>query len=993
MGLNQFWKRFLQGVRGNVRGKSLPLRFPRRWGYFLLALITAWACLVMEQPAVWGFFPSDSGSSGTPPLHPAQATLTLPPKPTTLGRSSLAFADVAATSLTGEIPDRLRQGQTLYQAGRFSEAIQVWESTIAPLQPDPPRQAIVFTLLSLAQKALGQWESAQTNLDRSATIWQTLGDSPAQHFIQGKYWNALGSLRLTQGQLPAAYDAYLAAEVAYGQAGDSWGQIQSRLNQVKLLQLQGLGLQAQRSITAWIPDLEALPDTALKVAAFRQLADSYGFVGDRTTARVYANQSLTLAQALNTPQEKVQTLLSLGHLSWNEPRPAFDWFTEALTEAVDFPALQIEAQVNLIRLIPKLPRSISQLADLYRGLQHNLEQFPLGRSRVFTQLNLTQTLLEFPAWQTTLGLTEQDLATTLNQALQDSQTLQDGVLQAYAWGLLGTLQESDEQWGEAQSATEKALLLSQQLNDFVGAYQWQWQLGRIFVATNELGLAESSYKQAIETLTGLRTDLASLSTDLSFSFREKIEPVYRQYVKLLLTPEPNQAIPQVNLSTARDTIEALQIEELVNFFRANCVASETIDIDRLDPTAAVIYPIVLPDSLEIILSLAGQPLAHYQSQVSKGNLENAARLIRSTLLERGGNQRWRTFDTTTSLESTNLGKNSPLRVASYLYNAIVAPLEADLQASGVTTLVFALDGVLRNIPMGILFDGDRYLIEKYAVAISPSLSLTQPKAIESPNLQVLIGGVTEGGELDVTGTSGQRSQIFSPLPFVKNEIYGIQQSLKSFLLLNDGQALALEQPNATPTAPEAENRSAGGAIGVPNPGLSPVTASTGLMLRPQGAFNQSSILDQLKTGAFPIVHFATHGQFTSQAEETFILAWQETLNLNELRELLQPLDQSQAHPIELLVLSACQTALGDDRAALGLAGVAVRSGARSTLATLWSVDDQATAQFMQQFYQNLVQQHLSRAQAVQKAQLSLLYNEQFMNPYFWAPFILVGSWL
>jgi len=117
------------------------------------------------------------------------------------------------------------------------------------------------------------------------------------------------------------------------------------------------------------------------------------------------------------------------------------------------------------------------------------------------------------------------------------------------------------------------------------------------------------------------------------------------------------------------------------------------------------------------------------------------------------------------------------------------------------------------------------------------------------------------------------------------------------------------------------------------------------------------------------VHLATHGQFSSSAKDTFVLAWDSPINVKQLDDLLRGRELGDRSPIELLVLSACQTAVGDRRATLGLAGMAVRSGARSTLATLWSVDDQSTALLMVKFYQNLTQPGLTKAEALRRAQL------------------------
>ena len=103
--------------------------------------------------------------------------------------------------------------------------------------------------------------------------------------------------------------------------------------------------------------------------------------------------------------------------------------------------------------------------------------------------------------------------------------------------------------------------------------------------------------------------------------------------------------------------------------------------------------------------------------------------------------------------------------------------------------------------------------------------------------------------------------------------------------------------------------------------------------------------------------------------------------------------ESQKSAVELLVLSACETAAGDRRAALGLAGVAVRAGARSTLASLWSVDDESSAVLMSQFYSKLSQKKLSKAEALRQAQLALLKNPKYMVPYYWSSFVLLGNWL
>ena len=123
------------------------------------------------------------------------------------------------------------------------------------------------------------------------------------------------------------------------------------------------------------------------------------------------------------------------------------------------------------------------------------------------------------------------------------------------------------------------------------------------------------------------------------------------------------------------------------------------------------------------------------------------------------------------------------------------------------------------------------------------------------------------------------------------------------------------------------------------------------------------------------------------------MTWDEKINVNELGTILRSQQLQTDEPLELLVLSACQTAKGDEFATLGIAGVAVRAGARSILASLWSVDDEATTKLMTYFYQELAKADVSKAEAIRRAQIRMSQQEIYTHPYFWSAFILVGNWL
>ena len=157
-------------------------------------------------------------------------------------------------------------------------------------------------------------------------------------------------------------------------------------------------------------------------------------------------------------------------------------------------------------------------------------------------------------------------------------------------------------------------------------------------------------------------------------------------------------------------------------------------------------------------------------------------------------------------------------------------------------------------------------------------------------------------------------------------------------------------------------------------------------------FRLTNLQQALSSVPYSIVHIASHGQFAGTVDNTFLLTFDDKLTLDRL-ERLMALSQYRELPVELLTLSACQTAAGDERAALGLAGIAVKAGARSAVATLWSTNDRASFLLVAAFYQQLQDRRLSKAKALQQAQLTLLADRRYGHPGYWSPFLLIGNWL
>ena len=163
------------------------------------------------------------------------------------------------------------------------------------------------------------------------------------------------------------------------------------------------------------------------------------------------------------------------------------------------------------------------------------------------------------------------------------------------------------------------------------------------------------------------------------------------------------------------------------------------------------------------------------------------------------------------------------------------------------------------------------------------------------------------------------------------------------------------------------------------------------------AFTKDNLEKEFAAHEYGIAHISTHGYFGGTPDETDLQVYpDDKLPLDDLERLVS-LGRFREEPLELMVLSACQTALGDERAALGLGGVAVKAGARRAIATLWSVNDDSTSELLTEFYRNLkTPERMSAAKALQAAQKKFVSRKdkpRYAHPFYWAPFLLIGSWL
>ena len=306
------------------------------------------------------------------------------------------------------------------------------------------------------------------------------------------------------------------------------------------------------------------------------------------------------------------------------------------------------------------------------------------------------------------------------------------------------------------------------------------------------------------------------------------------------------------------------------------------------------------------------------------------------------------------------GGKSGMFAAQRLHSWLIEPFEADyLEKEGIDTILFCLGNGLRSLPIAALFDGESFLLEKYSSTRIPAFNLIQTEYSPINQKQVLAMGASEFQEL-------------SPLPAVSAELDNVLSAWET----------------AQPSHPKSHaflNES----------------------------FTLANLKQQLDTESPDIVHLATHAIFKpGSPDSSYIQLWNEPLKLNHIRDV-----NWQNPSVELLVLSACRTAIGDDEAELGFAGMTLQSGAKSALASIWNVSDAGTLALMSEFYQQMANAS-TKAEALRQAQLKMLRGEvkvadrklqlsrgevqlppelnleeasDLSSPYYWAAFTMVGS--
>ena len=732
---------------------------------------------------------------------------------------------------------------------------------------------------------------------------------------------------MTQGRESFQRGAFGDALSHWKQAADLYknaGKTSAHIEALVLSAQASLGLgqskQALQHLELALALAQDSRDPLAEASVLGHLGRTYLTLRQLAEATEYLNQALASARKQDSPSLMATTLNDLGilHALKQRDNEAVAAFQEcaALAQKARLPLLTATARTNAARASLRLGQPANSRLGLDEALDQ-LKDLPPSRNKALGLIGIGlvyQRLLPLlpqmhnPLLLRTAGVLQE--AATLAEQQGDTRTL------SYALGYLGHLYETESRLDEALQLTRRAVFAAQSVDAPESLYRWQWQLGRQLAAAGQLDDAIASYRQAASTLQPIRTEVAQASSEGALSGQESVKPLFFELADLLLqrASRTDEAKPAEGyLLAARDAIEAYKTAELRDYFRDDCVdaaRARVTKFDQLSPDTAVIYPIMFASRLELLMSLPSG-LTRISVPVTADRLTQEIRAFRRVVEKR------------TTREY--------LPHAQQLYDWLVRPLEADLSRLQITTLVFVPDSALRTIPMAALHDGSTFLINKFALAMTPGITLTDPRPLNREKLRFLAAGLTKA------------VQGFPPLPYVAEEVESIQQLYKSDQLINN-------------------------------------------------AFQAPRLERELRDGQYGILHIATHGKFSTDVNDSFLLTFDGKLTMQTLDQLIG-LFRFRQEPLELLTLSACQTGVGDDRAALGLAGVALKAGARSALATLWFINDEASATLISEFYRQLRNPSVSKAVALQRAQVKLLGDRVYEHPAYWSPFLLLNNWL
>ena len=766
----------------------------------------------------------------------------------------------------------------------------------------------VLSLITLGEvhRAMGEYQKTIEYFQKALDLAEEFGDNS---YTKTKILNNLGFTYHSLGEYNKAINFYRKAIILARKFGN-------KVLEAESLAYSGYAynfLGDYKKAINYGPQALALGFIDDKIFEGRvrySLGFAYQFLGD-SKAIEYYQQALTILRQFKDAEGIAYTLNALSNLYRNlgQYKKALDYSLEALTLSGRSGYRHNEGNAfnNLGNVLAK--QNQSELAILFYKRSVNL------RESIRKDIH---------------KLNQQEQLSYRNTILKDYIQLADRLLQKGR--VMEALQVLD-------------LLKVQDLQDFLKDVKGnnRTALGVEMLPQEQKFLDEyNTIQDRAVKLGGELTELRKLQT-LTPSQQQRLNEIEQ------IQQQVNQQLTALLQSDSTKTLVA-QLQQTAAKQNTNLNAYKDLSarVQRLGQGTALFYPLILDNRIELVLFIPNQPPIHRSVNIKQTELQAEIKTFRQQLEAQSPN-----------IETT----------ANELYKKLIAPIEPDLKAAKIQTIVYAPDGQMRYVPLAALHDGKQWLVERYLINNVTAVSLTNLDPNPNQQSQVLAGAFEKG---KYSFTVNDKSYNFVGLPFAGKEVTDLAQTIPNTVKLVDNE------------------------------------------------FSRAKVLPNMKTSN--IIHLATHAAFVEGSpDNSFILLGNgDRINLREVSEWDLP-------NVTLVVLSACQTALGGNLGngieILGFGYQLQRAKVRAAIASLWTVSDGGTQQLMSAFYTAIKTGKVSHAEALRQAQVALITGDyealgeprgersefvsieprlrpkpssaptKLTHPYYWAPFIMIGNGL
>lgn len=805
------------------------------------------------------------------------------------------------------VGDRVSEGETLQKLasvylslGDYDQALDLLETT-SQIQLDignRPGLGNTFLIKGNVHQNKGQYSIAKESIDNAINIFRDIGDLAGESTAL----NALASIHYSLGEFDQALRLYEMAAEVQSTVGDQAGMAAS---------LNNIGLTYSRTGNTE----EALNHLQEALAIRRRIGVLGGVASTLSNIGLVYQQQSENDQALDAMQRSLGIRQEIGDRSGE-------------ATVLNNIALIYEEQGQYATALEMYQLALAIFRDIGNRAGEQLTLSNIGYL-LETQGDVELAIIFY---KESVTVAEQIRSDLKSFSLEQQQSYTDEVADTYR--RLADLLLQQDRILEAQRVLD--LLKVQELDTFLRGVRsnrnTESGTGLVPPETIIASAHDDLIERAIKN--GKRLNELEAKPDLTDTELDELVALQAERLEILQAFNDFRDSPIV-----QEQLALLSPQERERNVQLGELAALQDNLGQIPQGAVLLYPLILDNTLELVVVSPYAPPIHRTANVTPQQLNEAVQAFRYALEE---------------------PTRDAVPPAQTLYQWLIAPIEADLEAAGINTIIYAPDRVLRYIPLAALHDGEQWVTERYRVNNITAASLTDLTTQPVNQPAILAGALTEG---PITINVGDNNYRFDLLEHADDEV----------------QAIRTVAPDTTPLLNTDFNRT----------------------------------LIERESNRHTILHLATHAKFVvGQPEESFILfSDEERWTLADFREGLLTLTR-----VDLVVLSACETAVdntfGNGEEILGFGYLMETAGARAAMASLWAVDDGGTQILMHEFYDGLVRGNLSKVEALRQAQLSLirlaesgdrggfelaqsvgLDPNNLSHPYYWAPFILIGNGL